>query len=159
MAEGLAFSQMLQNKEVSDKFELHQIDRDSNGVEKARKVDKEAVAQKTKMSAMAQEVIDAIYQQTFDERLKWIENQRKVGNESFKQEKYPEAIDEYMKCLCALDFRSCRGYVDQTTETVKEADKDLDKKLWITREKEQMAQLQMKIPCLNNMAQCLIKMT
>lgn len=61
MAEGLAFANMLQNKEISDKFDLHKIDRDSNGVEKAHKVDKDAVAQKTKMSAMAQEVIDAIY--------------------------------------------------------------------------------------------------
>ena len=64
-----------------------------------------------------------------------------------------------MKCLCALDFKSCRGYVDQTTEKVEEKDKDLDPKQWITREKETMAQMQMKIPCLNNMAQSLIKMT
>ena len=110
------------------------------------------------MNAMAQEVIDAIFRQTFAERISWIENQRKKGNDLFKEEKFAEAIDEYMKCLCALDFKSCRGYVDETTEQVKEEDRDLDKKLWITKEKETMAQIQMKVPCLNNMAQCLIKM-
>lgn len=73
-------------------------------------------------------------------------------------ENYAGAIDEYMKCLCALDFSSCKGYIDPTTETVKERDQGLDKSLWITKMKETMAQLQMKVPCLNNMAQCLIKM-
>ena len=64
------------------------------------------------MNAMAREVTDAIFMQTFGERVNWIESQRKKGNEKFKEEKYTEAIDEYMKCLCALDFKSCRGYVD-----------------------------------------------
>lgn len=63
-----------------------------------------------------------------------------------------------MKCLCALDFSSCKGYIDPTTELPKERDKDLDKKKWITKERETMAQLQMKVPCLNNMAQCMIRM-
>ena len=80
------------------------------------------------------------------------------GNDLFKQDKFSEAIDEYMKCLCALDFKSCRGYLDPTTELPKERDKDLDKSLWISRERELMAQIQMKVPCLNNMAQCLIRL-
>ena len=60
MAEAAAFAEMLQDKNHSDKFDLHRMDRDSNGVEKAIKVDKNDVAQKTKMSAMAQEVIESI---------------------------------------------------------------------------------------------------
>jgi len=62
-----------------------------------------------------------------------------LGNEEFKQEKFTEAIDEYMKCLCALDFSSCRGYIDPTTELPKEKDRDLNNSLWITKEKEKMA--------------------
>ena len=77
--------------------------------------------------------------QTFTERCKWVESQRQQGNSLFKQEKFPEAIDEYMKCLCALDFKSCRGYVDETTEEPIERDKDMDKLEWITSEREKMA--------------------
>ena len=157
-AEELAFAEMLQDKTKSDSFDLHKIERDSSGVEKAVKQDKDAVANSTKMSAMARDVVEQIFNQTFPERIKWIEDQRKKGNELFKQDKFTDAIDEYMKCLCALDFKSCRGYLDPTTELPKERDRDLDKTLWISREREVMAQLQMKVPCLNNMAQCLIRL-
>lgn len=44
MAEAAAFAEMLQDKNHSDKFDLHRMDRDSNGVEKAIKVDKNDVA-------------------------------------------------------------------------------------------------------------------
>ncbi len=79
--------------------------------------------------------------QTFNERIKWIEDKRKEGNNLFKQEKFPEAIDEYMKCLCALDFKSCKGYLDPTTELPAARDKDLDKALWISKDREKMAQM------------------
>ena len=85
-------------------------------------------------------------------------DQRKKGNELFKNQKFEEALDAYMMCLCALDFKSCRGYIDPTTEEPKEADKGLDKSLWIDKAKETMAQLQMKVPVLNNMAQSLIRL-
>ena len=61
-------------------------------------------------------------------------------------------------CLCAMDFKTCKGYIDPTTELPKEADKHMEKSTWITPEKEKMAQISMKVPCLNNMAQCLIRM-
>ena len=127
---------MLQDKSKADLFDLHKIERDCDGAEKAMKVDKEAVAQQTKMTAMAREVTEEILHQTFSERIKWIEDQRKKGNDFFKQEQFTGAIDEYMKCLCALDFSSCRGYLDPTTEQPKERDKDLDQSLWITKERE-----------------------
>ncbi len=44
MAEGRAFAEMLQTKEISDKFDLHRIEKDSVGTEKAFKVDKDQVA-------------------------------------------------------------------------------------------------------------------
>ena len=61
----MAFAQMLQDKSISDKFDLHRIQRDCNGVEKAIKTDKDDVAQTTKMSGMAREVVEAIFDQTF----------------------------------------------------------------------------------------------
>ena len=159
MAEGKAFAEMLTGHDPNAApFDLHKIDRDCNGVEKTTKVDKEAVAQKTKMGSMAREVTEDIFDQTYFERIKWIEDQRLKGNELFKKSDYALAIDEYMKCLCALDFSSCKGYIDPTTEAVKKRDEGLDKSLWITKAKEGMAQIQMKVPVLNNMAQCLIRM-
>ena len=71
-------------------------------------------------------------------------------------EKEVKALDEYMKCLCALDFRSCRGYVDEV-EGLKPEDVKLEKRHHITPEREKMAQVMMKVPVMNNMAQCLIK--
>lgn len=44
-----------------------------------------------------------------------------------------------MKCLCALDFKSCKGYLDATTELPAARDKDLDKALWISKDREKMA--------------------
>ena len=79
--------------------------------------------------------------QNFNERIRWIEDQRKKGNDLFKKEQFLEAIDEYMMCLCAMDFKSCKGYIDPTTELPKEADKDMEKSQWITPEREKMAQI------------------
>ena len=72
MAEA-AFADMLKDPELSGRFDLHKVDRDCNGVEKAIKVDKSDVAQQTKMGVMAREIVDAIMGQTFDERIHWIE--------------------------------------------------------------------------------------
>lgn len=44
-----------------------------------------------------------------------------------------------MKCLCALDFSSCKGYIDPTTEKPKERDMDMDPKTLITKARETMA--------------------
>jgi len=52
---------------------------------------------------------------------------------------FGEAIDGYMRCLCALDFKTCKGYLDATTELPKDCDKDMDKSQWISRERELMA--------------------
>ena len=70
--------------------------------------------------------------------VKWIEDQRKIGNECFKNGDLEKALDEYMKCLCALDFRSCRGYVDEL-KGLKDSDKSLPKSKHITPEREKMA--------------------
>jgi hypothetical protein len=54
-----------------------------------------------------------------------------------KEEKYDQAIDEYMKCLIALDFSSCKGQVP--------------------KDAEKMAGVAVKVPVCNNMAMCLGK--
>ena len=86
---------------------------------------------------MASEIYEATKDQTFQDRIKWINNQRALGNDKFKVENYDAALDEYMKCLCALDFKTCTDKVEET--------------------QAKMADVQMKVPVLNNMAQCMIK--
>ena len=56
-----AFAKMLQDPAQAKMFDLHKVERDSNGVEKAMKVDKDAIAHKTKTQAMAREVTEAIF--------------------------------------------------------------------------------------------------
>ena len=63
---------------------------------------------------MASEIYEATKDQTFQDRIKWINNQRALGNDKFKVENYDEALDEYMKCLCALDFKTCTDKVEET---------------------------------------------
>jgi len=132
-----AFVDLLTDKQKSAGFDLHKFERDSKGEERYTKVDKADVAQQTKMQGMALEVIEATRGQTLAERLAWINEQRKKGNERFGAGEYDAAVDEYMRCLCALDFKSCKGGVSE--------------------DQAKMGDVQMKIPVLNNMAQCMIK--
>ena len=62
---------------------------------------------------MALEIYEATKDQTFAARLKWITEQRGKGNEKFGAANYDEALDEYMKCLCALDFKTCEDNVTE----------------------------------------------
>ena len=88
---------------------------------------------------MATEVAGEILDQTFQERLQWIDNQRKKGNDQVQMNNFDKALDEYMKCLCALDFKSCSGQKP-------------------TEEQISMADRGVKIPVLNNMALSLQKL-
>ena len=116
-------------------FELHQRALDSQGTEKFLKCDKDAVAQKTRILNMAQEVAAECANQTFVERLKWVEETRKQGNVLYSEKKLDDAINVYMTTLCALDFSTCKDKV--------------------TEEQSKMASASCKLPVLNNIAQCL----
>ena len=73
------FAKML--KDPSQPFELHEQVRDSEGKEKYMKVDREAVANKTNLQKMAADVANEIMDQTFQQRMGWIEETRKRGNQ------------------------------------------------------------------------------
>jgi hypothetical protein len=86
-----AFADMLTGQDAGT-FELHHRALDSQGNEKYLKSDKEAVAQKTRIINMAQEVAAECAGQTFVERIKWIENQRQAGNLLYADSKFEEAL-------------------------------------------------------------------
>ena len=55
-----AFADMLKNKDLASNFDLHKVETDSKGTQKAFKVDKDQIATKTKMNNMALKVIEQI---------------------------------------------------------------------------------------------------
>ena len=70
---------------------------------------------------------------TFEQRWKWIEDKKLEGNSSYKEQKFEEAIDTYLACLCGFEFG--KG---------------------ITNEQKHDVEFKLKIPILNNLALCLI---
>lgn len=86
---------------------------------------------------MAQEVAAECANQTFTERISWIEARRKQGNALYAESKFEEALNVYMTALCALDFTTCKDKVSE--------------------QQSSMASASNKVPVLNNMAMCLAK--
>ena len=107
-----AFADLLTNEDAGS-FELHQKTLDAQGNEKYVKTDKEAVAHKARMTKMAEEVATECANQTFTQRIQWIETTRKKGNDLYRDGKYEEALNVYMTVLCALDFKTCSGNVTE----------------------------------------------
>ena len=128
------FSNLLKDKQQG--FELHQSVRDSEGNERYLKVDREAAAVRTDIQKMALDVANEVTGQTFQQRVAWVDRQKKIGNKHVEDGKLDEALQEYTKCLCALDFGTCKG-PKPTDEQVTMVDRDV------------------KVSLLNNMALCL----
>ena len=72
---------------------------------------------------------------TFEKRCAWILDKKEEGNVEFKSGNYQVAMDKYLASLCGFDFK-------KTLE--KEKRHEVDKTL--------------KVPILNNLASCLMKM-
>lgn len=89
------------------------------------------------MNALATEVAEQIIDQNFNQRMGWIEGTKTKGNDFFKKELFDQAIDEYYKCLMGLDFNSIKSRVPPDAVA--------------------MADVQVKVPVLNNMSACLGK--
>ena len=70
--------------------------------------------------------------------MQWIEETRKRGNTMVQSNDLAKGLDEYMKCLVALDFSSCKGKKP-------------------TEDQVKMSEVAVKIPVLNNMALALNK--
>lgn len=128
------FSKLLKDKQQG--FDLHESVRDSEGNERFLKVDRNETALRTEIQRMAVETANEVTGQTFHERVQWVDKQKKLGNKFVEDGKLDEALQEYTKCLCALDFGTCRG-AKPTEEQQTMVDKDI------------------KLSILNNMALCL----
>lgn len=89
---------------------------------------------------MGAEVANELRGKTWDARFQWVSDAKDKGNKLFKDEKYDQAIDEYMRALCGLDFSS---YDIPSEKEHKEKDTRVNKEL--------------KAPILNNIALCLNK--
>ena len=95
---------------------------------------------KLNLSQVAAEVANEMRGKSWDDRFKWVHSIKEEGNKLFKQEKYDDAIDIYMKGLCGMDF---------SQYDVKTKEEQKDKDMRVNRE--------LKAPILNNIALCLNK--
>ena len=134
------FSKLLEeNKAKSDKdqaagkFELRKVERDSEGKERYIKTSEDDAMFKAKMQQMATFAKQELKNATFEERWKWIEDKKADGNDYYKKQRYDEAIDTYLACLCGFEFGKT-----------------------ISNEKKADVELKLKVPILNNMALCLM---
>ncbi len=71
-------------------------------------------------------------------RITWIEDTRKKAGQLLQENNIEKALEQYMMCLCALDFKSCSGSMP-SDEQIKTIEKGF------------------KVPVLNNMAVSLKK--
>lgn len=70
---------------------------------------------------------------SFEKRWKWIEDKKADGNISYKEQKFDEAIDTYLACLCGFEFGKS-----------------------ISNQQKEDVELKLKVPILNNLALCLM---
>lgn len=84
---------------------------------------------------MGVDVMNQLKGATYDERCEWILNQKATGNELYKNQKYDEAMDAYLKSLCGFAFE----------------------KKEMTEEQIAYTENEIKVPVLNNLAICLMK--
>lgn len=53
---------------------------------------------------MGSEVAEELKGKSWDERFSWVNKVKDQGNQLFKDHKFEEAVDTYLKALCGLDF-------------------------------------------------------
>lgn len=70
-------------KKQPGKFELHRMERDSEGQERYFKTSEDETLMKTKITQMGVEVATELKDATFEERCEWIKKQKEEGNKLF----------------------------------------------------------------------------
>ena len=94
---------------------------------------------KVNVATMGADVANELRGKSWDARFQWVSEIKEKGNKLFKEDKYDEAIDIYMKALCGMDFTSY-----ETSGQMEKA-----REVRVARE--------LKAPVLNNIALCLLK--
>ena len=136
-----SFQELLQrNKDLDEskegsgkKFELHKLQRDSEGKERYVKTSEDETILKSKIAQMGMDVGRELYNASFEERCDWIKKNKEEGNKLYQDKKITEAIDQYTKTLCGFDFKKT-----------------------VAKDQRKQVEKELMVPILNNMAQCLI---
>ena len=84
---------------------------------------------------MGADAADQLKDATFEKRCEWILDKKEEGNVEFKKGNYNEAMDKYLASLCGFDFKKT-----------------------IDRDQQQEVNKTLKVPVLNNLASCLMKL-
>jgi|TARA_B110000285_G_C14935557_1_gene519392 hypothetical protein len=72
------------------------------GEERYIKIKEDDAIQQTKIKDMGSQAAVELKGSTYEERCKWIEDKKSIGNDHFKNKEYGEAIDIYTASLCGL---------------------------------------------------------
>ena len=86
------------------------------------------------MTEMAALVAAEVKGMDYETKFQWVKDEKEKGNQMFKDKKYSEASDQYLRSLCGMEFKD------------KANDEEVKKKV----------NLDLKAPVLNNLSLCLI---
>ena len=113
--------------------EIHSVKEGPGGDKKYEKASKKQFVDTANQVNEVSKVTEELKDYTFDQRFEWVDKHKKEGNEFYKNEQYGQALDKYLHALYGMHFK------DQTIEM------------------EQKVNHKLKVPLLNNMAVCLLK--
>ena len=91
---------------------------------------------KVNVAQMGAEAANELRETDWEAHTEWENRFKEQGNVKFKEERYEEAIDSYMRALCGMDFSSY--------EHLQDAKADKERELNVKRN--------LKAPVLNNIA-------
>lgn len=114
-------------------WEIHKVKEGPYGQKRYEKASKKDFVDTTNQVNEVAEVTEELKDATFEERYAWVEKHKDEGNTFYSEGKYGQALDKYLHALYGINFK------DQTIEM------------------EQKVNFGLKVPLLNNMSVCLLK--
>ena len=114
------------------KFQLHKVERDSEGKERYIKTQEDDAIFKAKLAQLQADAANELKGLSAEEKWNWVLAQKEEGNKQYTGKDYSSAEWTYLKALLGVDMGK-----DLSKERINEINQKL------------------KLPILNNLAQCL----
>lgn len=104
------------------------------------------------VSWIINQTADKIANYTQDEKLKWSNGQRQLGNKLYSKQKYKEAMDVYLTCLVAINVNKTNNE-KKNSPTTNDNDTTCKNDEWVQR-----TDTEIKLPILMNLSACTLKL-
>jgi len=134
-----------EGSENSPQVELHKRMPDGSSIPVGKQAMKATDAQ-----MMLKQTADQLAGLSPEEKLAWAKKQRLEGNQLFTEQKYQEAMDIYLTCLVAIDFKS---------ENTSLSDAGNDAVNQHPKERRELMEREVQLPVLLNLAACALKLS